>query len=284
MGCIYIYRAVVIECRIISHTGSYTGHFYLSLGVDSRRYGMPSQLHYRTVCHGVNPSFIDGMCHTVYVEGSGRRFQVRIIAVEQLVPETVFALTGSQSANVCLQQVDNLIASGIVGRKYIQYFTHGKNSPSVGTSPVESRMIFHTFYPSMTEQAFFRYEHALCKLQYLAYSFLIIFVIVVGCIASHQSNRGDAHEHVVQPQCVVVRTVTGKCAVGQTMLFVHDEMEVIVNHVLQFQAFVFHLCLHHCRTYGSCIIQGVRSQNLKHLCIGCTVFFIYFLKVRSYFR
>ena len=39
--------------------------------------------------------------------------------------------------------------------------------PTIGTSPMESRMILHTFHPSMTEKVFPGYPHTVCKLKYL---------------------------------------------------------------------------------------------------------------------
>ena len=94
---IYIDRTIIIESRIKSHASPHTSTFYLSFFVYLSGYGMPSQLGNRTISNCVNPTFIDSMCQTIYINRSGRSFQIRIIPVEQLVPKPFSALQSRHS-------------------------------------------------------------------------------------------------------------------------------------------------------------------------------------------
>ena len=144
-------------------------------------------------------------------------------------------------------------------------------------------MVFHSFHPSVTEQSLFRNKHTSGKLKYLSYRFLIIFLLVIGSISSHQSYCRNPHKHIIEPQSIVIRTVTCKCTVGQTIFLIHDKVKIIIYQGLELQILVFHLCLHHGSTYSTGIIQCMRGKYLQHLWIGCTIFLIHLLEIWSYF-
>ena len=140
---------------------------------------MPSQLCHRTVCHSVNPSFIDSMGKAIYINSRGRGFQIRIVTIQQLMPETFTTLAGSKTTYMSTEQLQYFIALRIILRQHIQDLTHSQQRPTIGTSPMESRMILHTFHPSMTEKVFPGYPHTVCKLKYLTYSFAQIHLLFI---------------------------------------------------------------------------------------------------------
>ena len=75
-------RTIVVEGGVECHSGTYAGAVYLALVTNVCAYGMPTQLGYRTVGHGVNPAFVDGVGKTINVDGRGGRLQIGIVAVE----------------------------------------------------------------------------------------------------------------------------------------------------------------------------------------------------------
>ena len=76
MRRIYIDRTIIIESRIESHTGAYASAFHLSFFIYLSGDGMPSQLGNRTIRYRINPTFINGVCQTIYIDSSCRSFQI----------------------------------------------------------------------------------------------------------------------------------------------------------------------------------------------------------------
>ena len=118
------------------------------------------------------------------------------------------------------KEVHELFTLGMVGRHYVQYFGHGEQRPTVGTSPEEGGMISHTFYPTVTEELLFGYPHTLGKLEDLANGFGQIFGLFFICHTRVPGYGRNAHEHIIQPKRVELWTDAGKGSVGKAIFFV----------------------------------------------------------------
>jgi len=83
----------------------------------------------------------------------------------------------------------------------------------------------------MAEELLLGHPHAAGKLHHLAGGLVIVFAVAGK--ASHVGYGGNAHEHVVEPDGVLLRTQPGKGAVGQAVLLVHDVVCIVVDERLQ---------------------------------------------------
>ena len=229
MRRIYIDRTIIIESRIESHTGAYASAFHLYFFIYLSGDGMPSQLGNRTIRYRINPTFINGVCQTIYIDSSCRSFQIRIITVEQLVPKSFSTLQRRHSTHMSTEIIHHLRTLGIIFRQYIQQFTSCQQRPSIGTCPAKSRMIRTAFHPSVSVQSLFGDKHTVCKLQELLHGFCQIFILRFLIITTHLRYHRNAHKHIIQPKSIPLRTITGKRSVCQTIFFVDDKIKVILN-------------------------------------------------------
>nr|GFD52545.1 hypothetical protein [Tanacetum cinerariifolium] len=69
---------------------------------------------------GIEPALVDGVGDGVAVDGRGRGFEVRVVAVEQLVPEAAASLPVGQAAGVGAQQLQHGRAAGVVGGQHVE--------------------------------------------------------------------------------------------------------------------------------------------------------------------
>ena len=76
------------------------------------------------------------MREAVGVDGRSRSLKIRIIAVQELMPESLAALEGGKTESVLPEEVENLVPPRITFRKHIKHLAHGEDRPSVGAAPV----------------------------------------------------------------------------------------------------------------------------------------------------
>ena len=131
----------------------------------------------------------------------------------------------------------------------------------------------------MAEESLFLDKHALGKLQHLLHSLIIVFRF--PGVFTHIGHCGDAHKHIVEPKCIVLRTNTGKRSVGQTVLLVEDIVGIVGNQIVKPQTFVFQHCLDHGRTDGPAIVEGMGLKHAAHVSVDRLVFLIYLFIIRS---
>ena len=226
---IYIDRTIVIKSRIESHPRTHTSAFHLTFRIDLTGHGMPSQMSDRSISNGINPAFIDSMRQTVYVNSRSRRLQIRIIPVEQLMPKPFSTLQGSHPAYMSPEIIHHFRTLGVIFRQYIEQFACCQHSPPIGTRPTKGRMIGTAFYPSMTIQSFFRDKHTVGKLQELSDSLRQIYLFLSLVITAHLGYCGNPHKHVVQPKCIMLRTIAGKSTICQSVFFILNKIKIVLN-------------------------------------------------------
>ncbi len=218
---------VGIERGVEAHAGADADALDLAAVVDGRGDGMPAQQGDGAVDLGVEPSLADGVGQTGGVDGGGRRLEIGVGAVEQLVPEAVVVLQGGESLGVAAQQLHDLGPLGMVGGQHVEHLAEGQDGPSVGASPEEGGVGLHGLDPSVAEELALRHPHALGKLDDLSGGLVVVFRVARQ--PAHVGHGGYAHEHVVEPDGVLLRAKSGEGAVGQAVLAVHDVVDVVVN-------------------------------------------------------
>ena len=57
------------------------------------------------------------------------------------------------------QKVEDGATLWMIFRQNVEHFAHGEDSPTVGSSPMESRVRVHGFYPSVAEEFLFFHPH-----------------------------------------------------------------------------------------------------------------------------
>ena len=199
------------------------------------------------------------------------------------MPETFRTLVSRQSLDVAAQLFEQERAVGMVfraGRRAVRSWSvwpirwHVPNG-RWAAAPVLPR--------SRDGKAPFRDKHAVDELSADLGRLVEISCRFLLFINATISQRRDSHEHVVQPDGVVLRAVACECAVGQAVLSVFDESEIIFYQVGQRQGRVGDTRLHHGTTHGSGIVQCFRVQDLFHLCVGIFVLFVKLAESRSDF-
>ena len=248
-----MHRSVGIERRIESHSRSHTNTLNLPNLIDSRLHGMPSELRHRSVGLGIYPSFVDSMSKGISIDGCGRSFEVCVVSVEQLVPETIMMLHACQSSEMASEEVQDLIALGMVLRQNIQDLTHCKHSPSVGPSPEERRMVGHILHPSMAEESHFWHKHFLFKQEYL-FSRFIKKTRVFGLLSPICQCR-HPHEHIVEPNGVLMRSQSSECSITEPVFLIHNVADVIIDERFEVLIYSDVLCFNHRTAYGSCVVE-----------------------------
>ena len=103
----------------------------------------------------------------------------------------------------------------------VEHFAHGEDSPTVGSSPMESRVRVHGFYPSVAEEFLFFHPHLILKKHYLLCCFVEIFA-VVG-ISAHVGYSRNCHKHVVEPNSILVRTLARLASSGPARVRISSE-------------------------------------------------------------
>ena len=148
---------------------------------------------------------------------------------------------------------------------------------------MEGGLLRQSFHVAVTVKPLFRDKHAVDELSADLGRLVEISCRFLLFINATISQRRDSHEHVVQPDGVVLGAVACECAVGQAVLSVFDESEIIFYQVGQRQGRVGDTRLHHGTTHGSGIVQCFRVQDLFHLCVGIFVLFVKLAESRSDF-
>ena len=142
------------------------------------------------------------------------------------MPEAIMMLQSGESFGMSFQQFHDFSPLRMVGRQHVEHLTHGENSPAIGSSPEKGRMRIHALNPPMTEQFLFRHPHPTGKLKNLTSSLIIIFGIARKF--THISHSRNTHEHIIEPYRILLRTNTGKSAIGNTVFLIHDIVGIVV--------------------------------------------------------
>ena len=153
---------------------------------------------------------------------------------------------------------------------------------------MEGRIILNRFHPAVTEEFLLRHPHALGKQQNLSGS--LVEVSVSAGVLPHLCYGGYAHEHVIEPYGVLLRTVTGKGAVAQPVFLVHDIVGVVsdalVNQPAQLLVFLLEDSAHrldHRRAHRPCIVEGMWVNDAAHVRVNLPVLCIHLIIIRSHF-
>ena len=260
-------RTIIVEGRIEGHTSAYASAFDKSFLSNLCRKGIPTQLSNRTISDALEPTLIDGTGNGIGVDGCCTSLEVRILAIEQLMPEAFTRLIGSQTTNMLAQLLEDEGTVGVRLGQHVEEFDGSQQSPSVGTSPVISRLVGQSFHIPMAIDTFLRNPHALDKV--LIHSCGLVEILRLTRINASVCDCRDAHVHIVEPNGVALRTMTSESAVGQAILSVLHEIEVVLDNrrqILTLHSKLFILNgLHHRRTHRSAIVQGTGMEDLLHL-------------------
>lgn len=100
---------------------------------------------------------------------------------------------------------------------------------------MEGGLLRQSFHVAVTVKPLFRDKHAVDELTAYLGRPVEVFCGFLLSINATIGQRRDSHEHVVQPDGVVLRAVACECAVGQAVLSVFDESEIIFYQVGQRQ-------------------------------------------------
>src|SRR5690554_3361618 len=174
-----------------------------------------------------------------------------------------------------------MISSGMMCRQHIQCLHQREQCPTVCSSPEEAGLPVSCLHPAMTEESFFLHEHLFPEKGDLSYRFIEITALTGHC--THLSDGRDAHEHVIEPDGVHLRTFAGKGTVMEPILIVHDVVHVVGNNRFQLQPGIHPRCLDHGGTDGSCIVECRWFEDLPHLRIGSTVISQHLFECRPVF-
>ena len=112
---------VGIESGIEAHARTHADFLHLTFGVDRRLHGMPAHQRHRAIGLGVEPALVDGMGQTIGIDGRGRGFEISVVAVEQLMPETGMMLQGSESGGMLAEQVEQLLPLGMSIGQHVEH-------------------------------------------------------------------------------------------------------------------------------------------------------------------
>ncbi len=82
VGCVIIYRTVIVEGWVEGHSSAYASPFHMSLGGYFRADGVPCKQGGGPVGLSVYPPFVDGMGNGVAVDGRCRCLKIGVVAVE----------------------------------------------------------------------------------------------------------------------------------------------------------------------------------------------------------
>ena len=269
MGSHHMYGTMGIEGGVESHAGTHAHLLNLTFRVDCRLYGMPSH-----ECHGavglcINPALVDGMGQTIGIDGRGRGFEIGVVAVEQLMPETGMMLQGRKSGGMLAEQVEQLLALGMSFGQHVEHLAQRQDSPSVSPAPEESRMRLHGLYPSVAEEVLLGYPHTTGKTAHLAGCLVVVFRVARQL--AHIGHRGNAHEHIVEPHRILLRTQARESAVGKPILLVNDIAGVVIDERTQTGSLSHarERGLDHRAAHGTGIVEGMRVDDAADIAVDC---------------
>ena len=120
------YRTIVVERRVERHACAHACASNQPLWSDLAVYGMPAKLSHWTVGYAVNPALVYGVGYAICIDGSRARFEVRVVAVEQLMPEAVHTLQGSQTFHMQAKLIKHEVAVLMILREHIEQLYGGK--------------------------------------------------------------------------------------------------------------------------------------------------------------
>ena len=121
VGSHHVNGPMGVESGVKAHACTYANVHNLSLVVHCRLYGMPALQGHGTEGFGIDPTLIYGVCQTIGVDGGSRRFQIGIIAVEQLVLEARVVLAASQSGGMLPEKFDDGRTLWVVARQHVKH-------------------------------------------------------------------------------------------------------------------------------------------------------------------
>ena len=200
------------------------------------------------------------------------------------MPEAVVLLQTGESGGMSLQQIQDFTILRMADGQHIKHLTHREDGPAVGPAPMEGGMRIHLLYPAVTEQSLLRYPHPLGELEHLPGS--LVEILPVTCQNTHIGNRRNTHEHVIEPNGILLWTDAGESTVDKAELLVHDIVGIVVYQWsdISYRILVTsHQCsLDHRAADGSGIVEGMRVDDATDIHVDSLVLSIDFPEHRGY--
>ncbi len=128
---------------------------------------------------------------------------------------------------MCSQQLQELLARGMILRQHFEQFDLCHECPTIGARPVKLGMFRHGFNPTVKEESLLLIEHPLRITEDLFTGFVEVFRL--ACQLSHLRHRGNAHEKIVEPDGVWLWPVACQSSVLQTKFSGHNVVDVIFD-------------------------------------------------------
>ena len=140
-------------------------------------------------------------------------------------------------------------------------------------------MRIHRLHPTVTEESILWHPHPFCELEHLPGCLIIILGITRQF--THIGYRRDAHEHIVEPECVLLRTDTGESAVREAVFLVHDIIGIVVDQWAQGLFPVSEERLDHRTADSPGIVEGMRVDDAADIPVNVLILRIDLLEIRS---
>ena len=142
MCCHRMDRTIVIERRIERHACADACSRNLSVLLNLRADCIPSEKCCSSVSVCLKPTFVYGVGDAIGVDGRARAFEIRIRAIEKLMPKAFATLESDESANMIAKLLKNFRTTRMILWQNIKNLACGEKCPAVGTSPEECRLLF----------------------------------------------------------------------------------------------------------------------------------------------
>ena len=153
----------------------------------------------------------------------------------------------------------------VVLGQHVEQFDGGQQGPSVGTCPVVGRLVLQSLNIAVAIYSLLGHPHALDEV--LIHGSSLIEILGLSRIHTTVGHSGNAHIHVVEPDGVALRTMTGKRAVRQTILSILYKVKIIFNNRGELGVILSlgHCIFHHGRAHRAAVVERTGMQYLFHL-------------------
>ena len=180
------------------------------------------------------------------------------------MPKARLVLQAAKALDMLTKEVEHERTLLVISRQIVEHLAHGEDSPTIATSPMEVRMRVHAFDPTMTEQLYLRHPHLVLEEMELAHG--LVGITCIAGITAIPGQGGDSHVHIVEPDGVVMRTISGIGAIRQTIFLVDDEVHISCNQrIVGLRLLSLHLQTDERGCHRATVIEGRRTQYAAHL-------------------